>query len=157
VVGSVLGAALAVGACRSPDPANSAESRREVRAAMEAFTDALRGAPPNGDSLVGFFAPNGEILEPALVPLRGDRIREFLSAFGDLVVDEATLKIDTIETDGRIAIVWGWFTRRNVVPGQPPIEARGRAVYQWTKMEDGRWRIVRTMTQPVTPPPMPPS
>ena len=146
VVGA--GAAGALASCRPAiaDPA----AANEVRAAVTAYLTQLETRPVNIDSLAVFYDSTAEVLEPGVVTLKGiDRVRHFLSSYQDVILEQAEFGIDTIEVHGSSAYVWGFFSQRTRRPDSTSAEARARAVFVWTRSADGRWRIVRTLTQPV--------
>ena len=133
-------------ACRTdgrPD-----DDRAGVRAAVERYVAASRTV--NADSIAAFFAPNGVLFEPGIAPIQtADSIRRFMASFPGVVVESASVALDTIELHDTAAYVWGSYYERLHFAGQPRSEQRGRFVMQWTHTS-GAWLILRYYRIPLT-------
>jgi uncharacterized protein (TIGR02246 family) len=140
----------ALAACRSGD--REEEYRRSTRADvvghLERYVAASRAVNP--DSIAAFFAPNGVLLEPGIAPIHSaDSIRAFMGSFPGVIVESASVAVDTVELLDSSAYVWGSYFERLHFPGQPRSEQRGRFVMQWVRAS-GEWRILRYYRIPVT-------
>ncbi|MFN0177492.1 MAG: YybH family protein [Gemmatimonadales bacterium] len=146
----VVGVVLAIG-CRAEPPQQPSVSESEVRAAVAGYLERLETQPVDVDSLAAWYDPAAEVLEPGVGALRGiGRVRHYLESYRDIVVEKAEFGIDTVEVyGGRTAYVWGFFTQRMRQRDSTVTESRARALYVWGRDPDGRWRIVRSLTQPV--------
>jgi ketosteroid isomerase-like protein len=147
--------ALALAGCaRRPaaprPPANAAE---EVRSAMRAYDSILVNGPP--DSTAAMYTTDGLLFIPGMAPLQGRRaILDFLSPiWASSTVLTAKTTVDTIESFDRRAMLWGSYEEIAGPRGQAPSMYRGRVVMEWSRDVDGRWRIVRVLTQPSPPTP----
>lgn len=141
--------AFSLAGCRTGPPPDDAAGV-EVAAALASYLSALTTKPVNVDTLAAYYDPNAEIYEPGVVPLNGlERVRFFLDSYRDVTVQSAEFKVDTVEVHGAVAYLWGFWSQM-LRGSDSTIATRGRAVWVWTKdPATGRWRIRRTLTQPV--------
>ena len=152
----VIGALLA---CRNADRDEESHklARADVVGRVERYVAASRTVNP--DSIAAFFANDGVLLEPGIPPIRSaDSIRVFMGSFPGVVVESASVALDTVEVHDSSAYVWGTYFERLHFPGQARSEQRGRFVMHWVRASDN-WRILRYYRIPVTtvvPPSQPP-
>ena len=130
------------------DGATRESAHTEVVASVERYVAASRTV--NADSIAAFFATDGVLLEPGIPPIRSaDSIRTFMGSFPGVVVESASVALDTVELHDSSAYVWGTYFERLSFPGQPRSEQRGRFVMHWVRVSDA-WRILRYYRIPVT-------
>lgn len=135
-------------ACTAAERDDAPRHRGEVRAAVERYVAASRTVDP--DSIASFFAANGVLFEPGIPPIQSaESIRIFMGSFPGVVVESASVVLDTIDTHGATAYVWGEYFERLAFPGQPRSEQRGRFVMHWVQ-EAGAWKIRRYYRIPLT-------
>ena len=141
---------VAQAACRNAggDQESRASVRAGVVASVERYVAASRTVKP--DSIAAFFATDGVLLEPGIPPIRtADSIRMFMGSFPGVVVESASVALDTVEVHDSSAYVWGTYFERLHFPGQPRSEQRGRFVMHWVRASDA-WRIQRYYRIPLT-------
>lgn len=143
------GLAACQGADQDADREASRKSARaEVVGRVERYVAASRTVNP--DSIAAFFAPDGELLEPGIPPIHtADSIRVFMGSFPGVVVESASVALDTVEMLDSSAYVWGTYFERLHFPGQPRSEQQGRFVMHWVRVS-GAWRILRYYRIPVS-------
>ena len=147
---AALMVAAAMAACNSENTRNGdpALARAKVREAVERYVAVSRTV--NADSIAAFFAPNGVLFEPGIAPIQSaDSIRRFMASFPGVLVESASVVLDTIELHDSTAYVWGNYFERLSFPGQPRSEQRGRFVMQWLRFSDA-WHLLRYYRIPVT-------
>jgi ketosteroid isomerase-like protein len=122
------------------------KSRAEIEARTQAYAAAmLQGAAATGS----FYAEDGEMIS-GTTSYRGPQgVREFLDPIL-VTVDLVGQRMDSekVEVFGDVAYQWGIYTQHAGPKGQAPKEYRGRFVIKWRREPDGRWLIVRLMTNP---------
>ncbi len=140
---SVTIAVRALPAQRTPSVSDTA-----VAAAMHNYTRVLKLV--NADSSAALFTADAEMLQAGMAPIRGrEAIRAFLKPFdGRAIVDSASSTIDTIESHGTTAYLWGSYHQRTRIPPGAFADYDGRVVIEWRRDADHAWRIARILMQP---------
>ena len=100
-----------------------------------------------GDSIAAMFAPEGELVMPGGVTIRGPaNIRRALALFTNVRVDSSAMHADSVLRTDSGTVQWGHFYQRATVAGQDPVEARGAFVVLWVHDADGQWKVRRLST-----------
>jgi uncharacterized protein (TIGR02246 family) len=129
-----------------PAIASSTDAAR-VEDALRNYERLLRAKDSAG--LAAMYAPDGELLEPGMDPLKGpEAIRKFLDSFADVQIESATMTADATEAWPDHALQWGHYAQRVIPPGQPAGEYTGRFVIEWTRRPGGAWLVRRLLVQP---------
>lgn len=146
------GAALA-GETSSKKPAASPQKDgAQVEEALRAYERLVRLKDSRG--LSAMYAPDGELLEPGMEPLKGpEAIRKFFESFAAVEIESASMTADTIEACQDQALQWGHYAQRVIAPGQPAADYTGRFVLEWSRQANGAWLVRRLLVQPSPPPP----
>jgi uncharacterized protein (TIGR02246 family) len=123
------------------------ERQREV---MQHYASLLNGAPPNADSVSAMYAPDGELLPNGRDAIHGPAaIRTFLSSFGKVQVDSASMPVTSVTVLNDHAVVWGTYYQRAILPNGDTLRPHGRYVVELVRdNSNGVWKIQRAMTQP---------
>jgi ketosteroid isomerase-like protein len=143
-------ATLALAACAPTARAPSAADRAAVTAAFDHYIAMLKFV--NSDSVAAMYADNAELYQPNMAPLVGRAaIRGFLAPFdGHAHVDSASGTITALDLHGDVAVIWATYHQVARIDTGTANTFDGRFVSQWERSADGRWRIRRFLTQPVS-------
>jgi len=125
---------------------SGAQPKAEIEARTQAYAASLLAGPA---VTAAFYTEDGELVS-GTNGYRGPKgVREFLEPIwskADLA--DPKMVAQSIEIFGDVAYEWGTYSQRAALKGQPLKEYSGRFVTQWRRGPDGRWLVVRMMTNP---------
>jgi uncharacterized protein (TIGR02246 family) len=144
---AIVVVATAIVACATtpkPDPGETLA----VESTMQRYARALRTTNP--DSVLPFFEPDGELVEPGMAALHGhSEIRAFLAPFvGKVEVDSVTVRTDSLHLRGDSASQWGIYRQIAGEPGKPKTTFAGHYAATWHRDADREWRFERLVMTP---------
>jgi uncharacterized protein (TIGR02246 family) len=147
-----MNALVALAFFMTASAAGAAPDASSVESALHAYQGLVAARDSGG--IAAMYAPDGELLQPGMDPLKGpEAIRRFLDSFGDVRIESVSMQADTTEVFGDHALQWGAYAQRAAPPGQPAADYKGRFVVEWTRQAKGPWLIRRLLVQPSPPPP----
>lgn len=113
---------------------------------MRVYAAALMQGPA---ATAACYWPEGELIEGTTSHRGPQGVKDFLQPIWDqAVLADARMNSESVEVFGDVAYQWGTYAQRAALKGQPLKEYRGRFVVKWRRGPDGRWLVLRLMTNP---------
>lgn len=146
------GAAIAVVAA----PAASVIQTPSAEVLMQADRDFAAAVAAGGsEAWAAWFAEDGAIIQPGIGEIRGrEAIRDVMAA-----LDDPTTSLTweperaDIGASGDLGWTTGSFVSEGPGPDGAPVRSEGRYVSIWRLQDDGNWKVVMDLGNPVGPPP----
>lgn len=160
---AALSAATALtllGCSPAPAPDTSAAAKQAIDAANAGW--ARLSAAGHSDSIAEYYHPNGVLLPPNQLAVRGrDSIRAFFAVLNTMSSPPPTLALraDSVWSQGNLTLELGRWTFTLPAGVTPPAGAMavdsGKYMARWVE-ENGQWLIIQDIwNSDLTPPPPP--
>ena len=110
-------------------------------------------AEGGAEAWASWFDEDGAIIQPRVGEIRGRAaIRDFMAALDDPSVSLSWEPVRAdIAASGELGWTTGSYVSSSVAPDGTPQRGEGRYVSIWRRQEDGSWKVVMDLGNPVDP------